>query len=119
MSTEKPHSDDIPVTMTLLLLMHAMDHARSLYVTESNLAASSAVSPPPEWPQRCRELFFTTYREACQQAGLTLNQITFEAMCDVIRRTPAEVIERMGATEADDLPARFVFNPWEGVARER
>lgn len=114
--------DAIPMNHLILSLGKALittrDHAIAMdqirettgqeTTTESNLLANSFKS----WFSACESLWYQNpeIRKGAEQAGLACNQITFEALLQS-DRWPQDI----RATKFEDIPLRFIFDPWRGV----
>ena len=102
-------SDKVPVTGALLSLISALQASRKTFINESSMADELGLPTPVDWHARCENLFFKTYKEHVSKIGLRLNQQTFEA---ILRTT---ITEDVSSTLFDDLPKKFLFDPWAGM----
>lgn len=102
--------DEVPVTGPFLSLVKALHSARTLFIAESQMAEDLALAEKPDnWNSRCRELFFTTYREQVTAMGLRQNESIYEALMRL------QVPEAAWNTEFSELPRCFMFDPWAGM----
>jgi len=103
------NTTDIPVTGPFLSLVKALHSARSMFISESAMAEELSLDHPCDWNTRCRDLFFTQYKDAAARMGLQANEQTFEALMRL------KVPEAAWHTSFNDLPKKFIFNPWAGM----
>lgn len=108
---------DVPVTAAFLNLVHILDKSRSVFISDTCLARDLGDEPPLDWDERCRDLFFNRYADSCEKIGLSLNEQTYRALVDLCSTTPEALLKDMNSTQAEDLPTRFIFNPWIGMGR--
>lgn len=107
-STTACRSDDVPVTEGLVAVVAVIQQAAVLYRSESSLAEHFKLQSPPDWISRCETLFYSVYAEQAKAAGLKLNTITFEAIA--YKLIPEKVLN----TNFEELPKKWVFNPYTG-----
>lgn len=105
MNTQSPSEDDVPVTGDMLAFIQLIQACK-----RKDLALMSLDSQA-SWVNTTRDAFFGEYAKYAKVCGLKLNEITFEA---VERYAIPEVCMH---TDFQDLPKRFVFNPWRGGIR--
>jgi hypothetical protein len=102
----KHDADDVPVTGPFLCLVKILHSSRTRFIAETRLARDLSRQEPKDWRARCEDLFHHEFSEQFKQAGLSLNAITFTSLLN-LRMDP-----ELGNTPFDDLPLKFVFNPW-------
>ncbi len=99
--------DDVPLTKRLLCLVKLTQSVRQMNLDKSALAGGDGDGHGEGWFEATRQFFFSQ-REHADACGIALNEITFEAI--IARPIPEECLH----TDFEELPKKFVFNPWKG-----
>jgi len=106
-----PNQDVIPITGALLALIQAVQAAKKMYISETSMAKHLGLPEPQNYWERCKTLFFETYAAQADAIGLPRTLQTFGAVMEV------EITAELRSTLFDELPKRFVFDPWAGQGR--
>lgn len=105
----------IPMTKGIMYLIAQIDVVRQYHINQAALDEVAGLEPDRDWISACRHELFVKQANLAKQEGLSLNEITFQAIIGMNLRS--EAWEEIVDTDFDDLPKRFAFDPWAGMGK--